>query len=153
MNKVTAQQVEELISLHSDVVNFGNETDAVDDEWIKKAENKLGFSLSESYKWFLKKYVGGEIGTEEIYSIYGVDFEEVNGGDIVYQHLVGLRSKLVDSLKLVVSETDLGEVFFFDYLNFKDGESPVMLRIPSGEYIYYSSDFYEFLYKRILAHV
>ncbi len=50
------------------------------DDWIEKAEQKLGFELPRSYKWFLKTYAGGEIGTEEIYSIYGADFESVNGG-------------------------------------------------------------------------
>lgn len=153
MSTITARQVEELISLHPDVVCFGSEADSVGDEWIKKAESRLGLALPESYKWFLRRYAGGEIGSEEIYSIYGMDFESVNGGDIVYQHIVGMRNNLVDNQRLVVSETDMGEVFFFDYSRFKDGESPVRLRIPSGEDVHYSSDFYEFLYKRISAHI
>jgi len=153
MSKITAQQVEELISLHPDVACFGSEADRVGDDWIKKAEERLGFALPESYKWFLRTYAGGEVGSEEIYSIYGVEFESVNGGDIVYQHIVGMKNNLIDDKKLVVSETDIGEVFFFDYSKFKDGECPVSLRIPSGESIHYSSDFYEFLYKRIVAHL
>ncbi len=123
------------------------------DDWIKKAEQRLGLELPRSYKWFLKTYAGGEIGTEEVYSIYGVDFEGVNGGDIVYQHIVGMKDNLVDCKSLVISETDVGEVFFFDYSRFKDGECPVSLRLPSGERVNYASDFYEFLYKRILAHI
>jgi len=59
---------------------------------------------------------------------------------------------LVDSKRLVVSETDFGEVFFFDYSSLYDGECSLKLRLPSGEIINYASDFYEFLYKRILAH-
>lgn len=84
MSKVTAQQVEELISLHPDVACFGSEADRVGDDWVKKAEERLGFALPESYKWFLRTYAGGEVGSEEIYSIYGVEFESVNGGDVVY---------------------------------------------------------------------
>ncbi|MCM2131783.1 SMI1/KNR4 family protein [Larsenimonas rhizosphaerae] len=153
MSQVTAQKIRELVSLHPDVVCFGSEADQVGDDWIKKAEQRLGLELPRSYKWFLKTYAGGEIGAEEIYSIYGVDFEGVNGGDIVYQHIVGIKNNSVDSKRLVISETDMGEVFFLDYSRFKDGECPVNLRLPSGESVNYASDFYEFLYKRILAHI
>jgi hypothetical protein len=153
MSKITAQQVEELISLHPDVVSFGSKADRVDEGWIKKAEEKLGLDLPESYKWFLRTYAGGEIGTEEIYSVYGVEFDNVNGGDIVYQHIIGMKNKLVNEKLLVISETDMGEVFFFDYSNFEDGECPVNLRLPSGESVYYASNFYEFLFKRISAHI
>ena len=153
MSTITARQIEELIFLHPDIVCFGSEADSAGDEWIKNAESRLGLTLSDSYKWFLKKYAGGEIGAEEIYSIYGMDFESVNGGDIVYQHIVGRRNNLVDNQSLVVSETDWDEVFFFDYSEFKNGEIPVKLRLPSGEEVNYASDFYEFLYKRISAHI
>lgn len=74
-------------------------------------------------------------------------------GDIVYQHIVGMKNNLVDGKKLVISETDMGEVFFFDYSKFKDGECPVSLRLPSGESVNYASDFCELLYKRISAHI
>jgi hypothetical protein len=153
MNTITARQVEELISLHPDVVRFGSDADFVGNEWIKKAESRLGLTLPESYKWFLRKYTGGEIGADEIYSIYGMDFESANGGDIVYQHIVDQRNNLMDKHKLVVSETDMGEIFFFDCSKFEDDESPLMLRIPSGEEVDYASNFYEFIYKRILAHI
>lgn len=33
-----------------------------------KAENALNRKLPESYKWFLKRYAGGEVGGEEISS-------------------------------------------------------------------------------------
>lgn len=66
---------------------------------------------------------------------------------------MGVKNNLMDDKKLVVSETDVGEVFFFDYSKFKDGECPVSLRIPSGESIHCSSGFYEFLYKRIVANL
>lgn len=153
MSQVTTHQIEDLVSQHPDVVCFGSEADRVSDDWINKAEKRLGLELPRSYKWFLKTYAGGEIGTEEIYSIYGVDFEGVNGGDIVDQNIVGMENNLVACKKLVISETDMGEVFFFDYSRFKDGECPVSLRLPSGESVSYASGFYEFLYKRILAHI
>ncbi len=145
-------ELQQLINKSSDIVDFGTADDAVDEEWILKAESALGRPLPDSYKWFLRQYAGGEVGGEEIYSLYGMPFESVNGGDIVFQYLANRNSGLLDDSKLVVSETDLGEVYFFDYSNFKDGECPIKLRLPSGEAVPYATDFYEFLSKRILAH-
>lgn len=141
-----------LIAKHGSVVNFGSPTDAVDGEWVVKAETALSRPLSESYKWFLKTYVGGEIGGEEIYSLYGIPFESVNGGDIVFQHFANRKAGLLDDMKLVISETDLGEVFFFDCSQFGDGEYPIYLRLASGDAMYYAKDFYEFLCKRVVLH-
>ena len=152
MSQFTAQQVESLIALHQDVVRFGSGVNSVGEEWVRRAEQRLGFQLPNSYKWFLNTYVGGEIGSEEIYSIYGVDFECANGGDVVYQYIMGLKNNLIGEKKLVISETDFGEVFFFDCSCFNGGEYPVMLRLASGDYVNYAHDFFEFLYKRIIAH-
>lgn len=153
MSTYNSREVEELVRSHCEIVDFGDETSAVGDEWIKRAEQRLGVVLPASYKWFLKNYAGGEIGGEEIYSLYGMDFDSVNGGDIVHQHLIGLRNGLVDDQSLVVSETDFGEVFFFDFSTYKDGECSIKVRIPSGRALHYAENFYEFLCKRILAHV
>lgn len=153
MNMTLMSEVQRLISTHSSIVEFGSPSDAVGEEWIAEAEAALSRPLPDSYKWFLRTYVGGEIGGEEIYSLYGMPFESVNGGDIVFQHLMNRKAGLLDDLKLVVSETDLGEVFFFDYGQFRDAECPVYLRLPSGEFQSYATDFYDFLCKRIAAHV
>ena len=149
---LTATEVEELIATHQSIINFGSSSDAVDDQWLINAESALNRKLPESYKWFLKRYAGGEVGGEEIYSIYGIPFESANGGDIVFQHLMNRKAGLLDDSKLVISETDLGEVFFIDYTNFKNGECPIYLRLPSGEHMLYAENFYEFLGKRIEAH-
>lgn len=65
MSQVTTHQIEDLVSLHPDIVCFGSQADCVGDDWIEKAEQQLGLELPGSYKWFLKTYAGGEIGTEE----------------------------------------------------------------------------------------
>ena len=146
------QQAKRLIESRADLVNFGTAANAVGEEWVIKAEQVLGRKLSTSYKWFLQNYAGGEVGGEEIYSIYGMDFETVNGGDIVFQYLANQKGALLDPSKLVVSETDLGEVFFFDYTKFDGDECPIYLRLPSGDHVLYAKDFYEFLTKRIEVH-
>lgn len=107
-------EVEKMIASHGATVNFGSSFDADGDNWIIKAEAALNRVLPDSQKWFLKEYAGEEIEGEEIYSIYGIPFESVNGGDVVFQHLANRKAGLLDDLKLVISETDLGEVFFFD---------------------------------------
>ncbi|OUM07277.1 hypothetical protein BW686_12795 [Pseudomonas syringae] len=152
MTNLTASDVESLIKAHEDVAAFGTADDAVSDEWIKKAEQRLGHPLPDSYKWFLRHYAGGEVGTEEIYSIYGMDFDDINGGDIVFQHINGLKNKSTTPEKVVISKTDLGEIFFFNYDTYKNNECQIFLKIPSGKTILYAENFYEYLAKRITAH-
>jgi len=150
--KTSIKDIQELIASNDSIVDFGSAANAVGEDWIAKAEAVLNRVLPISYKWFLTEYAGGEIAGEEIYSIYGMPFDTVNGGDIVFQHLANRKAGLLDDEKLVISETDLGEVFFFDYEKFSDGDCPIFLRLPSGKYEHYADTFYEFLAKRIKAH-
>lgn len=153
MNNFTLSDVAKLIAKHCDLVDFGSAENAVDSVWLERAEKALGLPLTASYKVFLKEYVGGEIGGEEIYSIYGMDFENVCGGDIVYQHLTDIKNGTAKQKQLVVSETDFGEIFYFDYSQFNNGECPILQRLPSGNSCHYADNFYEFLCKRIEAHL
>ncbi len=149
---ISTNDVHKVVAEHPSIVNFGTPADAVANDWIVKAEVALNRTLPDSYKWFLGEFAGGEIGGEEIYSIYGMPFDSVNGGDIVFQHLATRKAGLLDDSKLVISETDFGEVFFFDYTQFENGECTIYLRLPSGECVYYADDFYEFLFLRIDVH-
>ena len=153
MSNITVVELEVLISSSSGIVNFGCSEDAVDNIWLDKAEETLGLKLCKSYRWFLKTYSGGEICGEEVFSIYGMDFEDVNGGDIVYQHIVNKRNGLTTEEKLVVSENDFGEIYYFDYSEFDGNECPIKLRLPSGNTENYASDFYEYLKKRIKSYL
>jgi antitoxin YobK len=153
MNAPKNSGLEKLISQHGNMINFGSSSNAVSEVWLSKAEAALGRPLTNSYKWFLKNYAGGDIGGEEIYSIYGLDFELVNGGDIVFQHFANRKASLLDEEKLAISETDFGEVFCFDYSQLTNGECPILVRLPSGEFQSYAEDFYDFLRKRIEAHL
>jgi hypothetical protein len=152
MSKVSPVDVEKMISSYASIVDFGSSSDAVGEEWIAKAETVLGRPLTDSYKWFLNTYVGGEIEGEEIYSLYGTPFESTSGCDIVVQHLLNRKQCLFDDSMLVVSVTDLDEVFFFDYNHLQGKECPLYLLLPSGESVFYAADFYDFLCKRISAH-
>ncbi|SCC34990.1 SMI1/KNR4 family protein [Gilliamella intestini] len=149
MNEITKNVLIEFINKNKNIVNFGSPEDAVDESWILKAEKYLGFPLTNSYKWFLREYRGGEICGEEIYSIYGLDFESVNGGDIVYHHIIDMKSNIIKKTQLVVSQTDFGDVYYFDYTKFDNEECPIYIMFPSAECKFYATNFYEFLYKRI----
>lgn len=60
---------------------------------------------------------------------------------------------MLDVSKLVVGTTDFGEIFFFDYDAFRNGECPLDLRLPSGEHVRYAENFHDFLRKRIVVHL
>ncbi|WP_330168924.1 SMI1/KNR4 family protein [Bartonella grahamii] len=152
MKTYTLDDVAQLINKYPDVIDFGTAEDAPDDILIEKAERTLGLQFTTSYKSFLKNYGGGEIGCEEIFSIYGVGFETVYGGDIVYNRLTEMKNGLAKPQQLVVSRTDFGETFYFDYSQFQDGECPLYFEVISGDPLYYASNFYEFLCKRIMEH-
>ncbi|CAK00861.1 SMI1/KNR4 family protein [Bartonella tribocorum] len=138
-----------------DIITFGSEDDEeneTDDLQIEKAEKTLGLQFTSSYKVFLKKYGGGEIGGEEIFSIYGDGGEGIPAGDIVYRNLLNRKHGFATSEQLIVCEADFDETFYFDYTQFRDGECPLYVRLALGDCEYYASNFYEFLCKRIIVH-
>ncbi|WP_254472595.1 SMI1/KNR4 family protein [Bartonella sp. B1098] len=151
MKTYTLADVVQLIDKYPDVIDFGTAEDAPDDVLIKKEEKTLSLQFTSSYKSFLQNYGGGEIGYEEIFSLYG-DCVGIPAGDIVYRNLLDRKDGFATPEQLVVSRTDFGETFYFDYSQFQDGECPLYVRIPSGESHYYASNFYEFLCKRIKEH-
>ena len=127
----------------TDGVDFGPFGEGISDEWITKAEERLHFIFPESYKWWLKNYMGGEIYGEEIFSIYGLDFDRVVGGDIVYINELNREEGFSNSDQLVICEGEDG-MFYFQKQESLTDELAVFR---DGEY--YASDFIEFLIKRI----
>ena len=127
----------------TDGVGFGPFGEGISDEWITKAEERLNFIFPETYKWWLKNYMGGEIYGEEIFSIYGLDFDRVVGGDIVYINELNREEGFSNSEQLVICEGEDG-MFYFQKQESLTDELAVFR---DGEY--YASDFIEFLIKRI----
>jgi len=144
MNKF--DDIQKLISESESFVEFADFGDGISDEWIEKAESRLGFSLPDSYKWWLKNYSGGEIYGEEIYSIYEEDFDTVVGGDIVYMHELNQRNNHFPENVFVICEAD-DEVYYFDISVQEDGnEYPIYSYNAKRKY---AVDFIDFLNKRI----
>ena len=127
----------------TDGVGFGPFGEGISDEWITKAEERLHFIFPESYKWWLKNYMGGEIYGEEIFSIYGLDFDRVVGGDVVYINELNREEGFSNSDQLVICEGEDG-MFYFQKQESLTDELAVFR---DGEY--YASDFIKFLIKRI----
>lgn len=127
----------------ADGVDFGPFGEGISDEWITKAEERLHFIFPDTYKWWLKNYMGGEIYGEEIFSIYGLDFDSVVGGDIVYINELNREEGFSNSDQLVICEGEDG-MFYFQKQESLTNELAVFR---DGEY--YASDFIEFLIKRI----
>lgn len=137
----------------SDFVEFADYGDGIADEWIDKAETRLGLKLPDSYKWWLKCYSGGEISGEEIYSIYEMDFDSVNGGDIVYMSIVNGRNGGGKERLFVCEAPGAGESFYFDTDDgLNDGEYPVYrLDLYNKTSSLYAKNFIEFLEERIIS--
>ncbi len=127
-----------------DFAEFGN---GISDEWIKLAEKRLNVTFPNSYKWWLHNYRGGTVYGEEIYSIYGLDFDTVVGGDIVYINELYRKEKSDWENKLIICEPD-DELYYLDLSQgLSAGEYPVY------EYFtktLYATNFIEFLKRRIL---
>ena len=140
------EELVELFDKHFDLINMGTSEDSPGSDWIDAAEKTLSVTFPASYKWFLNNYGGGDICGEEIYSIYCLPFDEAVGGDIVYQNTIAN-----DNLKkgrVVVSNTDFGEEFFFD------ANEMEKIYISLGENIQpYADNFIEYLKKRLLAYI
>jgi hypothetical protein len=56
-----------IISKNKDAVDFGNFGIGLSDSTIRNTEEKLHFSLPDSYKWWLKNYSQGIVQGYEIY--------------------------------------------------------------------------------------
>ncbi|WP_144756170.1 SMI1/KNR4 family protein [Bartonella saheliensis] len=152
MKTYTLDDIVVLVDKYNDIINFRTEENAADDLRIEKEEKALGLQFTSSYKSFLKKYVGGEIGGEEIFSLYKECGADIPGGDIVYQNLNARKRGFATPEQLVVCYADFDETFYFDYTQFQDGECPLYVRLALGDCEYYASNFYEFLCKRIIVH-
>lgn len=144
MNKY--DEIKRIIAESENCVEFADFGDGISENWIKKAEEHLGFELPNSYKWWLKNYSGGEIYGEEIYSIYEQDFDTVVGGDIVYMYELNKKNKNYPENAVVICEAN-DDVFYFD-LSMKNDENEYPI-YSLNDNKHYANDFIEFLKKRI----
>lgn len=145
----TTDEIVDLVSRAEGCVDFGSSDQGTSDEWIARAEARLGIQLPPSYQWWLKTYAGGEIQGEEIFSVYGMPFDEILGGDIV---AMAIRQGTTPDEKLYVCQPGTDEKYYFRPRERDEtGEYPVYVfdEINGTEELY-GETFLEFLRKRIL---
>lgn len=136
-----------LIEANKEKVNFGEFGHGISNDWVEKAESRLGVKFPSSYIWWLKNYNGGEINGEEVFSIYELDFDTVVGGDIVYINELNKKNGFSNSKQLVIQENDQGEIYYFDLNQVtSEGENPVYIDTTGEKY---ANDFLHFLAKKI----
>jgi len=126
-------------------LNIGTSANAPSTNRIIQAENRLGVQLPPSYKWFLNNYGGGEVGGEEIFSLY--EMEGAVGGDLAYIYSTMRTKALIESYEIPIMLTSLGELFVFD-VSVQQIEYPVCLKL-ADENQHYADNFVDFLCKII----
>lgn len=143
---MNSKKLMDIFDTYPHLINMGTSDDAPDSVWIDAAEKALTVALPADYKWFLNNYGGGDICGEEIYSIYGMPFNEAVGGDIVYQNTIANNN--LEKGRVVLSNTDFGEEFFFDI-----GDMEKLYVSIGDDRQLYANDFLGFLQKRLLSYV
>ena len=137
----------ENIERYQDRVNFASFGNGISDEWIDKAEQRLGVKFPPSYVWWLKNYRGGEIDGDEIYSVYAREFGSVAGGDVVYQNMLDRKQGWATADQLMIQRNDQGEDFYFDLSQQgDDGEAPVY---EMSANVKYADTFLDFIIRRL----
>lgn len=141
-------EIIELIREAGDGVDFAPFGEGISEEWIEKAEKRLNVKFPVTYKWWLSNYNGGEVYGEEIYSVYGIEFDSVVGGDIVYINEISRKNDKDFFDKIIISEPqDL--LFYFDISSgLIDGEYPIYEYYTKQKY---ADTFLEFLKRRIIG--
>lgn len=141
-------EIIELIREAGDGVDFAPFGEGISEEWIEKAEKRLNVKFPVTYKWWLSNYNGGEVYGEEIYSVYGIEFDSVVGGDIVYINEISRKNDKDFFDKIIISEPQ-DSLFYFDISSgLIDGEYPIYEYYTKEKY---ADTFLEFLKRRIIG--
>jgi hypothetical protein len=148
-------ELEELRQKYPELLNVGDNTgeDRCPREWITQAEAALGVKFPPSYVRFLLRYGGGELGGNEISSLYGPREPEVTAiGDVV-RATVGDWELWNSPRHLVLLMDQEGDVkYYLDTSSANsDGEYPVVRwAIEAREKLVHCADnFVEFLVQRM----
>lgn len=142
------EQFSALIKMGQDqTFNLGTPDTAPSRDWIESAEVALGHAFPPSYLEFLARHGGGEIHGDEIFSIYGIPFDQVVGGDIVYQTKKLRSDGRIGEVDVAICVTGFGEIFVLDSTSAGDDREYEVIRIVGKEREWYAPSFVDFLLK------
>ncbi|MCH7296933.1 SMI1/KNR4 family protein [Acinetobacter higginsii] len=134
----------------SNILHQGSKGD-VEVTWIDEAENKLGYKLPLTYRWWLLEYGSGFLDGFPIYTLAPPDFRMNADADLLYADKINRLNGMTKSGRLYFYEPDGDQRFFFD-MDEKVGDldNPVMVEdIVEQEIKEYGGNFLFFLEKEI----
>jgi hypothetical protein len=134
------------IEAAASLVNFGNASSSPSDSWVAQRESEAGTSFPPSYKWWLKNFGGGEIGGEEVFSVYELPLEQVMAGDIV---AVSKRSGALAEGRILLCWPSPGEQYYFRVDDPSPEKSVFWSNCADGSEEHYADSFADFLVRRI----
>ena len=120
-------------------------------ELVLKAEDALGFRLSNQYKDFVLKFGAANFGAEEFYGLIDDDFEDSSTPDTVWMTLSERQESGLPENLLIVYHTGSEEMFCLDFNNLNNDGEPKVVSFLIGvdaEYQTYkviANDFGDFL--------
>ena len=132
------------------ILNQGNEGE-VNPEWIDDAEQKLGFNLPPSYRWWLLKYGSGFLDNSPIYTLAPPEFRDSADSDLLYADKINKQNGLTSFGRLYFYEPDGDQRYFFDMTRKDENQdNPVMVEDLAEQDIYeYGGNFSDFLRREI----
>lgn len=140
-------EIVKFILEHPEEIEFGEGVSSED--WIKKAEGRLGVIFPPTFVWWLRQYNGGTIYGDEVFSIYEKDFDSVIGGDIVFKNELDRKSGFINKDELYILGNDQAEIYYFDYtLIDENGECPIYVKAGNIKK-YYAKDIFDFIVKYV----
>jgi antitoxin YobK len=151
MNDITSQAaaVQHLLATRADAVDFAEFGDGISEEWIQRAEGRLGVAFPPSYRWWLRNYGGGTIYGDEVFSVYGLDFDTISGGDVVHMNELDRMREGLPPEHLRIMNDYLGQEYFLDLSRANDAsEAPVYVSFGKETQLYAAS-FFDFLAKQL----
>lgn len=119
------------------------------------AEKVLGLKFSGMYKKFLKTYGAGSIGSEEIYGISSLDFENSTVPNGIWYTLSERKEINLPANLLVIYSTGDGELYCLDYNKINEEKEPAVVSFFPGfdldiqKYDIIAEDFGDFLLERV----
>ena len=120
-------------------------------ELVLKAENVLGFRLSNQYKDFVLRFGAGNFGAEEFYGLIDDDFEDSSTPDAVWMTLRERQEGNLPANLVIIYHTGAEEMFCLDFNNLNSDGEPKVISFVIGvdvEYQTYeviANDFGDFL--------
>jgi hypothetical protein len=146
MDEEAYQRAVRLIEDSRSIVDFAEYGRGVAPELIATAEDEIGSPLPDSYKWWLLHYGGGEIGGEEIFSVYPRDDVAILSGDIAQRYKVALADG-GDRMLIPLCHSDVDGVFSFVIEEAAHGSEYHIRAAATGGC--YADNFLDFIAKRI----